>query len=259
MIRLGLLGHPVSHSLSPILHAAAAESVGLTVRYDLFDVHPETLPRWLNNSADLAGFNVTAPHKAAVGAWVRRRGPVATRLGVVNTVCCGLVPVGFNTDLYGFAQALGDPPDGPAVVIGAGGAARAVVAALADAGVDDLRICARRPAQCELLLDQLGLAGRVLPWAPNAIDDAGLIIDAIGAPAADCVARLPFDSARPGCRVMALAYGASAAPVVAAARAAGCRAEDGLAMLAWQGIAAFERWTGRRPDPSAVLAALQVV
>lgn len=259
MIRLGLLGRPVAHSLSPVLHVAAGASVGRDVRYDLFDVAPGALDAWLAVDRGLTGFNVTAPHKAAIGAWVAERGAAARRLGVVNTVVCGASAQGFNTDLYGFARALGDPPDGPAVVLGAGGAARAVVAALADAGVEAITLAARRPGQSRGLFDALGIDGRAVPLEPSVIADAALIVDAIGPPAARWIARLPFDRARRGCRFIALAYGASAEGVVAAAARAGCRAEDGLAMLAWQGIAAFERWTGVAPDPAAVLGALRAV
>lgn len=259
MIRLGLLGHPVAHSRSPALHAAAAASTGLDVRYDLFDVSPLGLPAWLAADHGLVGFNVTAPHKEAVGRWVQRLGPAARRLGVVNTVGCGAAPIGWNTDLYGFRQALGEPPDGPAVVLGAGGAARAVIAGLADAGVTAITVAARSVEQARAALDRLGITGRAVTFAPGVVADAALVIDAVGGAGRAAVAGLPFARARASCRVMCLAYGAGAAPVIAAAARAGCRAEDGLAMLAWQGVAAFERWTGRRADPAAVLGALRAV
>lgn len=261
-IRLGLVGHPVTQSRSPVLHAAAAASVGVEATYALFDVPPAELPTWLAAPPEgLAGFNVTAPHKHAVGAWVARTGPVAQRLGVVNTVCCpgttdGPGPSGYNTDLFGFACALGEPPDGPAVVLGAGGAARAVVAALHDAGVSDIRIGARRTAQGQALLDHLRVPGSARALSAELIVDAGLVIDAIGPAAADWLARLPFAQTRHQARFMSLSYAPAMRRVLLAARAVDRGAQDGLRMLGWQGIAAFERWTGQRPEPKAVFAAL---
>lgn len=262
VVRLGLLGHPVRHSLSPVLHAAAARSVGLRVDYQLFDVAPADLPDWLATaSRACAGFNVTAPHKLAVGAWVARRGPAARRLGAVNTVVCGPASSGWNTDLFGFAQALGAAPAGRAVVLGAGGAARAVVAALHDAGAQAIEVLARRLHQAQALIDTVGVPARIgdLATAPERIAGAALVVDAIGPQALPFLLGLPFATTRPDARVISLAYGAPVAPLLSAVRAAGRAAEDGLGMLAWQGIAAFERWTGARPDPEAVLAALRAV
>ena len=257
-ISLGLVGHPVARSLSPVLHAAAAGSVGIDATYALFDVAPAALPAWLADlPAGLTGFNVTAPHKQAVGEWVVEHGPAAQRLGVVNTVRCGARPSGWNTDLFGFACALGEPPDGPAVVLGAGGAARAVVAALQDAGVSDIRIAARRPAQGQAILDRLGVPGTAHPLDPDLIADAGLVVDAIGPAAVDWLAALPYERTRAGARFISLSYAPSMRPVFDVVRQAERRAQDGLSMLGWQGVAAFEHWTGHRPDPRAVFLALR--
>lgn len=259
-LRLGLLGHPVTHSLSPVLHAAAARSVGTTVDYQLFDIAPADLPAWLATAPTaLAGFNVTAPHKLAVQQWVAAHGPAAARLGAVNTVTCGLRPTGWNTDLFGFSEALGSIPDGPVVVLGGGGAARAVVAALHDRGVRDLYVLTRRLAQGQALLARLGGVGQAdtLKFAGARMREASLVIDAIGPAALDWLVDLPFATTRPDARIITLAYGDRITPLLNAIRAADRCAEDGLAMLGWQGIAAFEHWTGLRPDPVAVHAALR--
>lgn len=256
--RLGLIGHPVAQSLSPVLHAAAARSVGIDATYALFDVAPDALPDWLAQLPEgLAGFNVTAPHKQAVGDWVVEMGPAAQRLGVVNTVCCGARPSGWNTDLFGFACALGEPPEGPAVVLGAGGAARAVVAALQDAGVSEIRIGARRPAQGQAILDRLGVSGSAQPLTHGVIDGAGLVVDAIGPAAVDWLTALPFARTRVRALFISLSYAPSMRRALDAARQADRSAQDGLSMLGWQGIAAFERWTGHRPDPQVVFTALR--
>ncbi|MEZ4463335.1 MAG: shikimate dehydrogenase [bacterium] len=258
-LALGLVGHPVHHSLSPRLQHACAASLGIPLRYDLFDVPPASLGRWFEGPARaLDGFNVTAPHKADVARRVEALGPEAARLGAVNTVVREAGRwVGHNTDLFGFVQLLGGAPRGPALVLGAGGAARAAVAGLADQGFE-VQVTARTPDRAERLLARLGVPGAVVALAgvEAALSRCVVVVDAIGPPGAAWVVALPWARLPAEGRVLCLAYGDGARPVVEAVRAAGRGAADGRAMLAWQGIEALRHWTGRRADAQVALAAV---
>lgn len=254
VIRAALIGHPVAHSLSPVLHRAAARACGVDFEYDLFDTPPAALePTLARLQADgYAGYNVTAPHKSAVFARVQPT-PVAQGVGAVNTVV--LDPsgaTGHNTDVPGFAAALAaeHPPDGPAVVLGAGGAARAAVASLSASG-RPFTVVARRPAQAR------ALHHRTAGWGTIDLHGAALVVNCTARAAADAVAALPFHQAEPGALLYDLNYGAAARPVLSAASHAGMRAVDGLGMLAWQGILAFALWTGHTPPAGPVLTALR--
>jgi len=256
VIRLGLVGHPVAHSLSPVLQRACGAACGIDLCYDLFDVAPDALAAWLAGPAQhLDGFNVTAPHKQAVFARLTHVAPEARRLGAVNTVRrAGGIVWGHNTDLIGFTRFLGDAVPPTALVLGAGGAARAVVAALGAAGVRPV-VLARHPQQARDLLASLQVDGTAAPWleAGDHLRSAVLVVEATGAAAA---VALPWHHLPPDARVLALAYGTAAHPLVAAVQAAGRRVEDGLAMLAWQGLAAFHHWTGCAIEPHVAFAAL---
>lgn len=259
-LRAGLIGHPVAHSLSPPLHHAAGASCGVDVDYELYDTRPDAVGATLSalRAAGLDGVNVTAPHKAAAAAWVDTLTPAARAVGVVNTIVFdgpGGRTVGDNTDVEGFARAVGPLPGPRAVVLGAGGAARAVVRALLDAGavvVVANRTVERAAALCAGLSDAQPAP---LSAAPAAMEGADLLVDTVSEPAV--AAALPFDALAPGARVMTLRYDRSVDPLRAAI--AGRRPlTDGLPMLAWQGIAAFERWTDRTPVPEAVFEALRL-
>lgn len=258
-LRAGLIGSPVAHSLSPVLHRAAGRSCGVAVEYGLFDVPPSEVEARLAalREAGLAGVNVTAPHKLAAARFAEVLTPAARAVGVCNTLVFGDAVVGDNTDVEGFARALGPLPGPRAVVFGAGGAARAVVRALLDGGVEQIAVVNRTVARAESLRD--AFADRRILVAPgeaaDALASADLLVDCLPSPAA--LTALPFDRLAADARIVTLRYGSAAEPL---RRAVGDRRpfDDGLAMLAWQGIAAFTRWTGRIPTPDAVLAALRV-
>ncbi len=305
MLRLGLVGHPVAHSRSPLIQGIFAKSAMIPAQYELFDVSPSDLGAWLAGPAQaLDGFNVTAPHKEAVFAAVATHSPEAARLRAVNTVrrigaserapplagpLCGhasFAPVakqsepatgsasaaerrgnppdsltfsaaeaswqGHNTDLSGFLGLLGARRPKNTLVIGAGGAARAVVAGLADRGIA-LTLAARRPTQAASLLAELGVVADVLPFAAVPTHMAfDLVIDCAGVPE---VVALPWERLPPQSEVMTLSYGASAQPLRAAVAAAGRASADGLLMLIEQARAAFAHWTGHHvPDRVARVA-----
>ncbi len=264
MIQLGLLGWPLTHSASPALHAACGQLAQVAVTYQLFPTPPAALSATLaqHRDAGLRGLNVTAPHKAAAAQWVDVLTPEALRLGAVNTITFSGdgTAEGHNTDLTGFDWALGEAPVRHALVLGAGGAARAVLAALSDRGIPTA-VLARDVTRAQGVIDALeARSARAHPLSTLAahLGHAELLVDALPPAAA------PFEAvsltALPGdARVMTLNYGPSARATLAAAAAAGRIGVDGLGMLAAQGVASFARWTGRSVSPAAVLARLRAL
>jgi shikimate dehydrogenase len=235
------------------MHAAAFAALGLDWRYEAFDVPPEALDGFLDDlpGSDLAGVNVTIPHKRAVLARCAEVGPEATAAASVNTLLVradgGLL--GHSTDGRGLLWALGDPPPGEALVLGAGGAGRAAATALRDAGWR-VAVSARRAEAAAAL--GLPVAG----WPPRELPD--LVVNATPIGQSGDLALLPVDAARlrEGMTVCDLAYRADGEPtalVLAAARA-GARAVDGLEVLVGQGALAFALFTGR-PAPVDVMRA----
>lgn len=253
--RLVLLGHPVGHSLSPVFQNAALAAAGLALRYEAVDVLPEALAATLGQlrREDAAG-NVTVPHKRAVSLACAHVTPMAMRAGAVNTFWFedGRL-FGDNTDVGGFIVAtdelLGLAPGAPwpahVAVLGAGGAARAVIVAAEERGVHTVEVHARTPAAAERLAAEFPIV-RV---GGAALDDrAGLVVNAT--PVGITGSALPIDPARlpPGAAVHDLVYRRGETAWVHRCREAGHAARDGLSMLVAQGALAFERFTGRAPD-----------
>jgi shikimate dehydrogenase len=228
---VALLGKPVAESLSPRIQNAAFAARALDWAYVALEVEPERLREAVRGLAALgfAGANVTIPHKQAVLEHCDELDPFAERAGSVNTLVIddGRV-LGSSTD----TEALREVQASRAAVIGAGGAARAFVQALADAGAET-RVFSRRGE-----------------WPPEA-SGCDLVVNAT--PVRDD----PLVELRPELQVVDLAYRADGRPtaLVEAARAAGCRlVVDGLEALVYQGAASFERWTGA-PAPVEVMRA----
>lgn len=263
--KLGLIGHPVAHSMSPTLHEAALAAAGLKGRYRLYPVSPfpggeDTLLQLLHRlrRGELDGLNVTLPHKETVLPYLDRLGPAARRIGAVNTLYMkdGDL-IGENTDAPGFLTGLLRVFDfaSPAValILGAGGGARAAAYALASAGWE-LLIAARRLDQASCLAGDLKiqnagllsmpLVGRELaPYAPALVVNAtslGMHPDSGSCP---WPASLPFP---PTCRVYDLVYNPRETLLVRRARQAGLEAAGGTGMLVEQAALAFEAWTGAR-------------
>jgi shikimate dehydrogenase len=205
------------------------------------------------------GVNVTIPHKEAVMTIADQITDRATLIGAANTLT--FRPDGSiladNTDGYGFIENLRagapgwDARAAPAAVLGAGGAARAVVAALLDAGVPEVVISNRTRVRSDRLRDDFGTRLRVVDWvqAGNIIEDAGLVVNTtslgmIGKPEL----RVPLDGLRPGMVVTDLVYTPLKTGLLQAGEAAGCTVVDGLGMLLHQAVPGFERWFGHRPE-----------
>jgi shikimate dehydrogenase len=258
----GVVGWPVAHSRSPQMHNAAYAALGLDWAYVAMPVEPARLEEALRGAAALgfAGLNVTIPHKQATAAICDDLSPEARRADSANTVLMldGGRLRGETTDGQGMLDAIGELPGPAALVLGAGGAARAAVAALADAGVA-VTISARRREAAEQLARELGVSAADWP----AGDAPELIVNAtpLGqAGQAGEAARLPLDAGLLEGRVVCdLAYRGDGAEtgLIAAARERGARAVDGLEVLVGQGALAFRLFTGAEPPIEIMRAAVR--
>jgi shikimate dehydrogenase len=262
----GVLGWPVAHSLSPRLHGCWLQRYRIDGAYVPLPVRPDDLEAALRALVVLgfAGANVTVPHKEATVAVVDTLTPAARRIGAVNTLIVGAdgTLTGDNTDAFGFLEnlkAAGIGPVaglGPAVVLGAGGAARAVVAGLVDAGVGAIRLVNRSIGRAEALAAAIGGPIRVLAWADReaALPGAGLVVNTTtlgmtASPPLDlAVDALPAEAV-----VTDLVYAPLLTPLLAAASARGLRTVDGLGMLLHQARPGFRAWFGRDPRVTPAL------
>jgi shikimate dehydrogenase len=260
-----VIGHPVRHSLSPLLHNAAFDALGLDWRYVALDVAPGAAAAAVAGmrALGLAGLNVTMPHKSDVAGAVDRLSAEAATLAAVNTVAWdGDELVGHNTDGAGFLASLRDEGVDPAgrrcLVVGAGGAARAVILALAGAGVAEIVVVARRA-------DAAGEAAALAPGVArvgsiDAAAGAGLLVNAtpIGMRgiATDSGISVPTVQLGAGQVVVDLVYDPVETGLLTSARAQGAIAVDGTGMLLHQAGAAFRLWTGEDPPIGAMAKAL---
>lgn len=261
----GVIGCPVGHSRSPLLHGQWLKVHGLAGHYVPMHVAPEDLDMVLRTlpAAGFVGANVTLPHKEAALALADEVSPTARRIGAANTLTFhdGRISAD-NTDGYGFIQNLRESvpgwqaSDGPALVLGAGGAARAVLVALAEAGVPQIWLANRTRARAEALVASLGLPIEVLDWADyaDALPGAALVVNTsslgmAGQPALD----LPAEALCPQAVVTDIVYTPLETALLRDARARGCRVVDGLGMLLHQAVPGFERWFGQRPVVDAAL------
>jgi shikimate dehydrogenase len=258
----GVIGHPIRHSLSPLLHNAAFEALALDWAFVTFDVAPGDGKAAIEAMRVLGidGLSVTMPHKADAAAAVDELVPTAARLGSVNTVVRrGATLVGENTDGAGFLNALrldeGFEPRGTrCLVVGAGGAARAVVLALAGAGAAEVIVANRSPERASAAADlapEVARSGELA--AAGSVD---LIVNATPVGMTDHPG-LPLDPGllRAGQLVVDLVYIPAVTPLVAAARQQGATAVNGLGMLIHQAALAFQHWTGLDPPLDVMSAA----
>ncbi|HVA04839.1 MAG TPA: shikimate dehydrogenase [Acidimicrobiales bacterium] len=263
------MGDPVAHSLSPLLHNAAFDALGLdwvSVAFPVAAGHSAAALEGIR-VLKIAGLSVTMPHKEDAYALVDETTPVARRLGAVNCVTWrdGSL-VGDSTDGEGFLAALRrdagfDPDAKRCAVIGAGGAARAVILALAGAGAAEVVVLNRTPARAEVAAALAGPVGRVGSAAD--VVDAELVVQATPLGMArregSGSGQLPFDaqSLHLGQVVADLVYHPRQTPLLEAARARGAVAVGGLGMLVHQAALALERWTGRAVPVEALWAAVE--
>jgi shikimate dehydrogenase len=257
----GVIGTPIRHSLSPAIFNAAFAATDLDWVYLAFDVAAGDAARALDamRALDFGGLSVTMPHKDAVAELVDHHSPEAAALHAVNCVvptAAGLM--GENTDGPGFLDALRadagfDAADKRVVVFGAGGAARAIVLALARAGAADIAVVNRTPDRAATAAALAGPLGRVA--SIDAVEEADLVVNATSIGMGD--GAVPFDPARlrSGHVVYDAVYHPSPTPLVAAAREHGAAAVDGLGMLVHQAARAFHLWTDLEPPIEAMRSA----
>ena len=266
MIRAGVMGWPVAHSRSPLLHGFWLKQHGIAGAYELLPVPPEDLDTALRGLAarGFAGCNLTVPHKQAALAIVDHVDGTAARIGAVNTIIVrrdGALE-GRNTDAFGFrenlraAQPAWRASAGPAAVLGAGGAARAVVAALLDDGAPEIRLVNRSRGHAAALAAALGGPITVIDWSRRAavLGDAALLVNTTslgmaGRPPLD----LALDALPKTAVVNDIVYAPLETPLLEAARRRGNPVVDGLGMLLHQARPAFAAWFGVTPDVTLAL------
>lgn len=259
--RVGVIGWPIEHSLSPAMHNAAFKALGLDWQYDKMAIPPDIVKLSLRELSDagFVGINVTVPHKQAVMPYVRPD-EIAKAVGAVNTIDFR-GNVGTNTDVAGFMEDLAmyrvDPAGMKVVVLGAGGAARAAVYGLAKAGAY-IVVVNRTPERARELIDSLGV--EAIAEGIAAVSDAELIVNCTSAGLAPKVdeSPLPDDvNLRPDVIAYDMIYRPAQTRLMRQVEAAGGRAIGGLGMLVRQGAAAFKLWTGVEPPLDVMLAAAQ--
>ena len=257
----GVIGSPIAHSKSPALHTHWLKTLGIAGHYIPIDVAQEDLEHIVKTLPKMGfvGVNVTVPYKEKVMDFADLVTDRAALIGSANTLIFrkdGKIHAD-NTDSYGFIQNLRqkepdwDPKAGPAAILGAGGAARAVIAALVEVGVPEILISNRTKARAEKLKADFGKRLRVVDWvqAGNMLEEAATVINTtslgmVGKPPL----RVPLDGLRKGTLVTDLVYAPLMTHLLNEANEAGCVTVDGLGMLLHQAVPAFERWFGVRPQ-----------
>lgn len=263
-------GHPIAHSRSPKIHGHWLQAYGIDGSYEAMDVAPQEFPAFLEGMAQagFAGGNVTIPHKEAAFRLAARRDEAAEMIGAVNTLWLedGIL-WGGNTDAYGFAANLDEYAPGwqqsrVALVLGAGGASRAIVHALQKAGLADIRIVNRTLSRAVELADHFGsgVSAHPMPAAGGLLGDCRLLVNttSLGMKGSDEASPVDLSTLPDDAVVTDIVYVPLETPLLAAARARGLQAVDGLGMLLHQAVPGFERWFGRRPQVTSELRGMIV-
>jgi shikimate dehydrogenase len=257
----GVMGWPVSHSRSPVLHNYWLRHYGLNGAYVLVPVDPARLPAAIAGLSALgfAGCNVTIPHKVNAMKFMDHVDPVARRIGAINTIVVGGDGAlsGYNHDGFGYIQSLLDARPGwradagPVTVLGAGGAARAVIVSLAERGAREIRLANRTLQSAQDLAQEFGAPVKAIAWEQrhDALADVALLVNTTslgmsGQPALD----LSLDKLPSRALVSDVIYVPLETPLLAAARRRGHATVGGLGMLLNQARPAFQSWFGVMPE-----------
>jgi shikimate dehydrogenase len=266
LIKAFVTGWPVSHSLSPALHGFWLNRHGIDGSYEALPVKPEEFPGFLKGLplSGFAGGNVTIPHKEAAFALCDVLDEAARAIGAVNTLWLeGGKVHGGCTDGYGFSANLDQHEprwrkSGSALVIGAGGASRAIVHAVLSAGFEEVTVANRTLARAQALAESFGPKVRACGWdgIPDAMERAGLIVNttSLGMAGKDA-GTVDLAPARPDAIVTDIVYVPLETPFLRQARERGLAVVDGLGMLLHQAVPGFERWFGLRPHVDGELRA----
>ncbi|MDR3475693.1 MAG: shikimate dehydrogenase [Devosia sp.] len=260
-----VIGHPIAHSRSPLIHGTWLRDLGIDGSYEPIDVGPEALPGFVARlrAGEFAGGNVTIPLKEQVFALCDSVDPLARTIGAVNTLVVNGGQVhGFNTDFMGFLgnldQAAAGWSDGlgEAIVFGAGGASRAVLVALRERGIPTIHLLNRTAGKAEALADEMGRGVRAAPLTAfvELAPHAGLVVNttSIGMHGT-AFPQLPLERLPPSALVTDIVYIPLETPLLAEARALGLKTVDGLGMLLHQAVPGFEAWFGVRPQVTPAL------
>ena len=261
-----VIGHPIAHSRSPRLHGYWLRKYGISGHYIPLDVAPEDLETVVKTMPKMGfvGANVTIPHKERVMALVDKLTESAAAIGAVNTLIFkedGTV-IGDNTDGYGFIEnlrqgaPLWDGMAGPAMVLGAGGAARAIVFSLLKAGVPKVMITNRTKARAETLHADFGDKVEVIDWEDSAaaLKDAETLVNTTSlGMVGKAPLNLSLDALSSRSTVTDIVYTPLETDLLRRAREKGCPTVDGLGMLLHQAVPGFEAWFGTRPEVDAGL------
>jgi len=266
-IKAFVIGHPIAHSRSPLIHGTWLRALGIDGSYEAIDVAPEQLVDFVVRlrSGEFAGGNVTIPHKEAIFALCDTVDPLARTIGAVNTLVRQEGRIhGFNTDYMGFLGNLDQSAPGwhqgvgEAVVLGAGGAARAVLVALRERGIGKIHLLNRTVATAEALARHLGA-----PIVPAGLEafaqlapNVGLVVNTTSVGMhGTAFPELPLARLPRTALVTDIVYVPLVTPLLAEARAQGLRTVDGLGMLLHQAVPGFEAWFGTRPEVTPALRA----
>lgn len=269
--QLGVIGYPLSHTLSPVFQQAALDHHGIPVTYTAWPTPPERLGETVDRlrGPKYMGFNITIPHKEQLLDLVDEVDEMARSIGAVNTVVNrdGTLS-GYNTDAYGFVKSLKekanfDPLGKTVLLLGAGGAARAAAYALAAEGVERLTIANRTAARAKALAEDVG---RLLPNVhvsslQNVSGDADLIVNStsVGMASGDGAGQTPLgaDSIPEHALAYDMVYTPAETPFLRCAQEAGARVVGGLWMLIYQGASSFELWSGKDAPVDVMYQAAQ--
>ena len=269
-LHVGIIGYPLKHTVSPAFQHAAFQHLGLDVHYDVWETEPHHLKEAVERlrSPQYLGANVTIPYKEAVIPFLEELDSNAEKLGAVNTVVNrGGRLYGHNTDVEGFLRALREDAEyvlegKKALVLGAGGSARAVGFGLAWGGISYLALTNRTLPRAQALARELApLVSRVevFPWLQGLPGEYDLLVNCtpVGMRETPAEGRSPLEGLdpSPSALICDLVYNPEETPLLAQAKLAGCRTLGGLAMLVHQGAASFQLWTGRDAPRDVMLEA----
>lgn len=270
-IRAFVTGDPIKHSRSPLIHRHWLQVSGLNGSYEAVEVSPDDFPGFVETLASgrsqFVGGNVTIPHKEAAFALSPRPDDIARELGAANTLWLeDGVLAATNTDGYGFAanldaQAPGWSDHSVAVVLGAGGASRAILMTLRDRGIQKIHIVNRTLSRAKALADRFGdrLVAHPLDALSDVMEGAGLFVNtsALGM-SGSTVPQIDFSPLHESAIVTDIVYSPLITPILSMAHAQGFKTVDGLGMLLHQAVPGFEKWFGVRPTVTPQLRAMIV-
>lgn len=274
---LGVIGWPIAHSLSPIIQNAAIEAADLDYAYMAFPVDPEDLPAAVSGlqACHFRGYNVTIPHKQNIMGDLDEIDEDAEIIGAVNTVVIDpdYLMTGYNTDATGFLMGLEDKSFSPrgkhVVILGAGGAAHAVIWGLVKRGVASITLAVRNTEKAEKVVEhfsphvdemKLDVIGWANPAYPIALSAADLLVNTtpLGMlPKLDGMAPVDWEALKPDALVYDVIYTPAETRLLREAKEHGHRIQNGETMLVGQGAASFELWTGVKPDLEVMRTALR--